>query len=78
MPPFNRRPSARASRRLRQGSSHAVFNAKLGYAVNKQTRVTLAVDNLTDRHYYARVGGLNAYNIYGQPRNVRLNVRTHF
>lgn len=46
--------------------------------MNKQTRVTLAVDNLTDRHYYARVGGLNAYNIYGQPRNVRLNVRTHF
>ena len=63
---------------LREGSGYAVVNAQLGYAVNKQTRVTLAANNLLDRRYYARVGGLNSYNTYGEPRNVSLNVRTHF
>lgn len=63
---------------LREGSGYAVLNAQLGYAVNPATRVTLAVNNLADRRYYARVGTLNSYNIYGEPRTVSLNVRTHF
>lgn len=63
---------------VREGGGYAVMNAQVAYAVDADTRVTLAVNNLADRRYYARVGGLNSYNIYGEPRSVSLNVRTRF
>lgn len=63
---------------VREGNGYAVFNAQLGYDVSHNTSLTLALDNLTDRHYYERIGGLNSYNIYGEPRTVSLNLRTSF
>ena len=63
---------------LREGSGYAVFNAQVGYDISQNTSLTLAVNNLTDRNYYARIGGLNTYNIYGEPRTVSLNLRTGF
>lgn len=63
---------------LREGSGYAVFNAQVGYDISQNTSLTLAVNNLTDRNYYARIGGLNTYNIYGEPRSVSLNLRTGF
>ncbi|ARP93304.1 hypothetical protein CAL15_02215 [Bordetella genomosp. 13] len=63
---------------VREAGGYAVMNAQVAYAVTPQTRVTLAVNNLADRRYYARVGTLSSYNIYGEPRSVSLNLRTRF
>lgn len=63
---------------VREGSSYAIFNAQLGYDFSANTSVALAVNNLTDRHYYARIGGLNSYNTYGDPRNVAVSLRASF
>jgi len=63
---------------LREGTGYAVFNAQLGYDITQKTSLTLAVNNLTDRKYYERIGGLNTYNTYGEPRSVSLNLRTSF
>ena len=63
---------------VREGSGYVVFNAQLGYDISSNTSVTLAANNLTDRRYYARIGGLNSYNTYGEPRSLSLNVRANF
>lgn len=63
---------------LREGSGYAVFNTQLGYDITQNTSLTLALNNLTDRKYYERIGGLNSYNIYGEPRTVSLNLRAGF
>lgn len=63
---------------LREGTGYAVFNAQLGYDITQKTSLTIAVNNLTDRKYYERIGGLNTYNTYGEPRSVSLNLRTSF
>ena len=60
---------------LREQGGYAVANAQLGYALDRRLAVTLAVSNVFDRTYWARVGGLNTYNIYGDPRSVLLSVR---
>lgn len=60
---------------VREQGGHAVANAQLGYLVNRHLNLTLAVNNVFDRHYWARVGGLNTYNVYGDPRNVLLSLR---
>lgn len=60
---------------LREGSGYAIANAQLGYALGSNASITLSVNNLFDRNYYSRVGGLNSYNTVGDPRNVLLSVR---
>jgi outer membrane receptor for ferric coprogen and ferric-rhodotorulic acid len=60
---------------LREQGGYAVANAQLGYALDRRLAVTLAVNNVFDRTYWARVGGLNTYNIHGDPRSVLLSVR---
>lgn len=60
---------------VREQGGHAVSNAQIGYALDRRLAVTLAVNNVFDRTYWARVGGLNTYNIYGDPRSVLLSVR---
>ena len=63
---------------VREQGGYAVANAQAGYAFAKGITLSLAVNNLFDRNYWARVGGLNTYNIYGDPRSVLLSVRwTH-
>jgi len=63
---------------VREQGGYAVASAQLGYRLDSKTTVALAVNNLFDRRYYARVGGLNTYNTYGDPRSVSLSVRTRF
>jgi outer membrane receptor for ferric coprogen and ferric-rhodotorulic acid len=63
---------------VREQGGYAVASAQLGYRLDRATTVALAVNNLFDRTYYARVGGLNSYNTYGDPRNVTLSLRTRF
>lgn len=61
---------------LRSQSGYAVASAQLGYQIADNTSVALLGNNLFDREYYARVGGLNSYNTVGDPRNFTLVLRT--
>ncbi|WP_210411909.1 TonB-dependent siderophore receptor [Noviherbaspirillum sp. UKPF54] len=47
------------------------------YQFDKKTRLSLNVENLLDKHYYATAGGDNNI-IVGTPRNVRLTLATAF
>lgn len=60
---------------IREQGSFAVYDATVGYRINARLDLTFAVKNLFDRKYYTRMGGLNTYNSYGDPRNVMLTVR---
>lgn len=60
---------------IREQGGWAVANAQLGYAPNPRLAFTLAINNVFDRTYWARVGGLNTYNTYGEPRSILLSVR---
>lgn len=33
------------------------------------------VDNLLDKRYHSRVGGINSYNMFGKPRSVQMALR---
>lgn len=63
------------TRGIREQGGYAIANAQLGYALDRRLALTLSVNNLFDRHYWARVGGLNVYNVVGDPRSVLLSVR---
>jgi outer membrane receptor for ferric coprogen and ferric-rhodotorulic acid len=60
---------------VREQGGYAVANAQVGFAITPAVTIALAVNNLFDRTYWARVGGLNTYNIYGEPRSMLLTVR---
>ncbi|KLJ00837.1 hypothetical protein WQ56_08265 [Luteimonas sp. FCS-9] len=63
---------------VREQGGHAVASLHAGYAISPALRVSVAVNNLFDRHYWARVGGLNSYNMPGEPRNVMATLRARF
>jgi len=60
----------------REEGRYGVASVQVGYQISPQTSVSLAVNNAFDRKYYARVGGLNSYNTYSDPRNAMLTLRT--
>lgn len=68
--------TSNSSRRSQSG--YAVASAQVGYQLAEQTSLALIGNNLFDRHYYARVGGLNTYNTVGDPRNFMLVMRSDF
>lgn len=61
---------------LRSQSGYALVNAQIGYQIAPKTSVALLGNNLFDRTYYSRVGGLNTYNTFGDPRNFTFTLRT--
>jgi outer membrane receptor for ferric coprogen and ferric-rhodotorulic acid len=61
---------------LRSQGGYALVNGQLGYEWSEKTSLALIGSNLLDRHYYARVGNLNTYNTYGEPRSFTLVLRT--
>lgn len=63
---------------IREQGGYAVASAHAGYRFNENLRMGVAVNNLFDRNYYERVGGLNSYNTPGEPRNVMVTLRTQF
>lgn len=63
---------------VREQGGYAVASAHAGYRFSDSLRITLAVNNVFDRRYYERVGGLNTYNTPGEPRNVMVTVRSSF
>jgi outer membrane receptor for ferric coprogen and ferric-rhodotorulic acid len=63
---------------IRRQDDYVVLNAQVDYRINKHTIASLQVTNLLDEIYFARVGGLNTYNTYGEPRAYMLTLRSQF
>lgn len=63
----------------RQGS-YTVAGLVAGYRASEQLDLQVNVNNLFDRTYYVSVanGGYDPYDIYGDPRNVKLTARYSF
>ncbi len=59
----------------REQGGYGVVDARLGYRFTPKSSVSLNVKNLFDRSYFARIGGSNTYNTYGEPRSVMLTWR---
>lgn len=63
---------------LREQGPFAVANAQAGYRFNEDVQLFASVNNLFDRKYYVRVGSLNTYNNFGDPRNVLVTLRARY
>ena len=63
---------------MRRQGGYAVANAMASYRFNRQMTLQLNANNLFDRTYYTRLGGLNSYNTYGEPRNFMLTLRAQY
>ncbi|GHC50341.1 TonB-dependent receptor [Alcaligenes pakistanensis] len=59
-------------------SAYAVTNAMAHYQFNKQLGVTFNVNNVFNRKYLSSIGTVFNTGYYGEPRNVRLNLRYAF
>jgi outer membrane receptor for ferric coprogen and ferric-rhodotorulic acid len=67
-----------ANNQLRTADSYVVADAFLSYRFNKNLSLSLNINNLFDKTYYARIGGTGGFNIYGEPRNFLLTLRANY
>lgn len=63
---------------VREQDAFAVVGAQLGWRFNENLRVFASANNLLDKVYYQRVGSINTYNFYGEPRNFLLTLRASY
>lgn len=61
-----------------KGAGYATYDLMAAYAVTPKLKVQVNVNNLFNRHYYARVGQFHTFNIPGKERNVFASVRYSF
>ncbi|MBL1266754.1 MAG: TonB-dependent siderophore receptor [Halomonas sp.] len=61
-----------------EAPGYAVVDAMVGYDFTSQLSGQLNINNLFDRDYYNRVGGVNTFNMPGSPANVVASVRYDF
>lgn len=59
-------------------SSYAVWNARLGYQLNKNWSAALNINNVFDKKYYQTIGAPGWGSFYGEPRNATLSLRARF
>ncbi len=59
-------------------ASYALWNARVGYQVNKNWSAALNVNNLFDKKYYQTIGAPGWGSFYGEPRNATLTLRGRF
>ncbi|MNR45214.1 Fe(3+)-pyochelin receptor precursor [compost metagenome] len=57
---------------------HAVWSARLGYAIDKDWKVAVNVSNLFDKTYYSTVGYAGYGNFYGEKRAVVVTLHGKF
>jgi len=62
---------------VRQGS-YAVVDLRAGYKVNDRFSLSVNVNNLLDRTYYARISSTGRGNYYGSPRTVFATLRVSY
>ena len=63
---------------VREQAPFAIAGAQLGWRVNDGLRAFVSLNNVFDKVYYQRVGSINTYNFYGEPRNVLLTLRASY
>lgn len=63
---------------VRRQGGYAITNALLSYRIDEHFTLALNLNNLFDRTYYTRLGGLNTYNTYGEPFNFALTLRARY
>lgn len=63
---------------IREQAAFAVAGAQIGWRFSQGLRAFASVNNLFDKRYYQRVGSINTYNFYGEPRNVLLTLRASY
>lgn len=61
-----------------EAPGYAVVDAMIGYDFTSQLSGQLNINNLLDRDYYNRVGGVNTFNMPGAPANVVASIRYDF
>jgi outer membrane receptor for ferric coprogen and ferric-rhodotorulic acid len=59
---------------VRQGS-YAVVDLRAGYKLSDRLSVSVNVNNLLDRTYFARISATGRGNYYGSPRSVFATLR---
>ena len=62
---------------LNQGM-YALWDARVGYRVNKHVSAALNVSNIFDKKYYRTLGSERGSNWYGEPRSVMLTVQAQY
>lgn len=62
---------------VRQGS-YAVVDLRAGYKLTEQVSLSVNVNNLLDRTYYARISSTGRGNYYGSPRTVFATLRVSY
>lgn len=67
-----------ASSNAVEAPGYAVVDAMVGYDFTSQLSAQLNINNLFDRDYYSRVGGVNTFNMPGSSANVVASVRYDF
>ena len=63
--------------RMEQGGD-AVANVRLGYKITPKIDLSLNVNNLFDKTYFTRLGGVEWNNWYGEPRSVLVTLRARY
>ncbi|MDR0673840.1 MAG: TonB-dependent siderophore receptor [Zoogloeaceae bacterium] len=62
----------------RAQKAYTIAHAFLSYRIDKNLTLSLNVNNLFDKTYYARVGSVSNFNLYGEPRNFLLTLRAAY
>ncbi|GAD22649.1 outer membrane receptor for ferric coprogen and ferric-rhodotorulic acid [Acidovorax sp. MR-S7] len=57
--------------------AYALLNLSAHYDLTRQTRLSLHIDNVLDKHYYAGFGGYGG-GYWGAPRNFLMTLRHQF
>lgn len=60
------------------GPGYATYDLMAAYAFTPKFKVQVNVNNVFNRHYYARVGQLHTFNIPGKERNIYVSARYSF
>lgn len=63
---------------VRQQEAFAIIGAQVGWRFDANLRAFVSVNNLFDKVYYQRVGSINTYNFYGEPRNFLVTLRANY
>lgn len=61
-----------------EAPGYAVVDAMVGYDFTRRLSAQVNLNNVFDRDYYTRVGGVNTFNMVGEPFNVVASLRYDF
>ncbi|OLU26322.1 hypothetical protein BVH03_16565 [Pseudomonas sp. PA15(2017)] len=57
---------------------YAIYSARVGYDLSENINLSVNIENLFDRKYYAQTGNIENGTYYGTPRNMMFTMRTNF